>query len=508
MGNDLINNGRMKNKLPDINTIETNDRNLNNELVIPVNNIFQKEKEGNDVNNSIENYDSQKHLNKNKLKDTLMDKRINPFFYDDKKENKEKEIKIQKATAKSMNNTDEVTRIDDHQSSFAKQVQKKKILVIKENMPGSQGQKAESIDSSEDNDSGLEYPYKVCFICDNYRESNQVFYCYCHHYFCWKCGKKFYETKIEKQDYSFTCPMFKCQNLIKIQMLMKIISDKHYELLLRNQVDGPKGENNLEPTSLQKILNSESNQENENNAIKSNKGIKDSKENILDIGTCSKKSEKKDDKVILAKNMIKLDNYDNDLMCKYQKNKERYCHNCGEPGLFEIRKHVIKCLNCFQVMCKFCMKHYHSDHFDLTSFNYCKVYFRSRLCINEVTSNSKIKEFFLNIIIILISYLFFILGNLTYIQIWLEEKINPFNKNKLDENKEFNESQAITISIEKNKVYKNNKNHNKDIDKNPHSTKVCLIICYYIVMIIVLSISIVFLLLLIPFFPILVTLFK
>jgi len=555
MGNDLINNGRMKNKLAQMATLETNSGDIASDKIMIKSNINVN------VDSEMENYKVTRHIDKDnerdsKKKNSIFEDRKSPIFHDSKR-NKDNNSTNHKILIYDPNNV--MTDLNDDSDKYLKKIKKNddifsknknssSKLVIKENKQKSKNDNnnkdskavdEESVINYEENDEDIiEYPYRICFICDNYRESSQVFYGECCHYFCWKCGKKYYESKIDKNDYNFKCPLFKCQMPIKIQMIMKIISDSHYEKLVKDQNEPVLDGNLLQQpsTNLQKVLNldKENNQNIQTttgNNIKTTKDNKDNKEskdksyrvttahlesneNMLELKTETKKrlerelkqaDEEKQDKVVMMKNLIKIDNFNNDLIVNYLKNKERYCHNCGEPSLFEIRKHIIKCLNCFQVMCKFCMKSYHSDHFDLASFNYCKVYFRSRLQIVDVTSQSKPKEFVVNMIIILISYFIFYFGFMSQIKNWLEEKIDPYGRYKLKNREVDNNDNNINITTS------NIANTNYDYKGNSGFMErfYCIkVFSYYIILIITIMIAVVILLLVCPFFPILIALFK
>jgi len=151
------------------------------------------------------------------------------------------------------------------------------------------------------------------------------------------------------------------------------------------------------------------------------------------------------------------------------------------------------------------MKSYHSDHFDLASFNYCKVYFRSRLQIVDVTSQSKPKEFVVNMIIILISYFIFYFGFMSQIKNWLEEKIDPYGRYKLKNREVDNNDNNINITTS------NIANTNYDYKGNSGFMErfYCIkVFSYYIILIITIMIAVVILLLVCPFFPILIALFK
>ena len=151
------------------------------------------------------------------------------------------------------------------------------------------------------------------------------------------------------------------------------------------------------------------------------------------------------------------------------------------------------------------MKHYHSDHFDLSSFNYCKVYFRSRLSIVDVTNNSKTKDFILSMIIILISYVIFYCGWFAIVQNWLDEKIDPWGTNefkKSTRDKRLGEKESIDMLTAEDF-------ERKIIEKEKsNKCRICIIIWYYVVSLLLTLVNLALLFFIVPFFPILIAIFK
>ena len=102
----------------------------------------------------------------------------------------------------------------------------------------------------------------------------------------------------------------------------------------------------------------------------------------------------------------------------FNKNKENFCKKCNEPALF-IRhgKAAVKCLNCLNTVCKYCLKPITFDHFDLNSFNYCRVYFRKKLKLLSLKSQgmNKIKAFLISFLMIIASYLLFFVNSFSYL---------------------------------------------------------------------------------------------
>ena len=79
---------------------------------------------------------------------------------------------------------------------------------------------------------------------------------------------------------------------------------------------------------------------------------------------------------LYTKNHV-LDIDTNENFFKFNKSKINFCIKCKEPTLFDkTGTKFIKCLNCFQKICKYCMKEYDNTHLDINIKNHCKVYFR------------------------------------------------------------------------------------------------------------------------------------
>ena len=200
--------------------------------------------------------------------------------------------------------------------------------------------------------------FKFCFLCDKLiLASNMICVGNCGHYFCSKCGKIFYEDKVEQGSIILKCPIYKCQNMIENEFLRKIITLKHFELYLnyKNRV-----------ISLER--------------------------NIVD-----------DVKIYTKKHILDINDNKNFLL--FNKTKEQFCFKCAEPSLYgRTGKNYVKCLNCLNTICKHCMKFYTYDHLDITSDSYCKVYFRKDLKKNSLKPNN-FKVFCLTILMIIASYI-------------------------------------------------------------------------------------------------------
>ena len=231
-------------------------------------------------------------------------------------------------------------------------------------------------------------PLGICFICD---KISQKFLYYssgkCLHFFCKKCGKYYYEEKIEDGLFYFTCPVFFCKCEMSIEIIKKLVSEEHFNSIKENQI---KINNNSiisdkkNMTKFQLMKNLNENNEDKNNHIKLY-----SQKHVIDINS-------------------------NEHFFFYNKSKTNFCPNCKENSLFvKGGNNYIKCLNCFYSMCKFCLKEYDENHLDISSLGHCKVCFRRK--DEKISKNSCIVNFFIQLFLVIISYLLLFIGLFFYI---------------------------------------------------------------------------------------------
>jgi hypothetical protein len=231
---------------------------------------------------------------------------------------------------------------------------------------------ANEVLTNENPEEHFEY-FKLCYICDKLHLTTTTFTSIgCEHTICLKCGKTFYEDKIEQGEFNLKCPMYKCTFCPDIEFIKLLLSDKHIETLKKY----------LEKEDMQAMVKIKSNTQLEVRVY--------TQRHVFDINT-------------------------NDTFFNYNKTKDRFCIKCGEPSLYgRTGKTYVKCLNCYNTICKFCMKYFTYDHLDITSMNYCKVYFRKTLK-KTVEKESKIKIFLLTYLMMIPSYVLFVLAMYTYI---------------------------------------------------------------------------------------------
>jgi hypothetical protein len=232
------------------------------------------------------------------------------------------------------------------------------------------------------------FPLKICFICDQFYLKDKTYNCEkSNHYFCRRCGKCFYEEKIETGEEALKCPVYKCTNKISLDALSSLVSEKHMQNY-KNKRESP-GDTRV----------------GDNNYLKMGSMILYSQKHVIDINT-------------------------NESFFIYNKAKEQFCVKCYQPSLYgKNGKYVVKCLNCFHSICKFCMKNYSSDHFEITSNGYCKVYFRRRLKKFGTKETKFFKVLGFNILVFIASYIMILLFFYKYISN-LSEKVVCINITK------------------------------------------------------------------------------
>jgi hypothetical protein len=264
-------------------------------------------------------------------------------------------------------------------------ITKPKVIVFKNhNILEEMFYKREETERSSDSN----FPLKICFICDQFYLKDKTFNCEnSNHHFCRRCGKGYYEEKIETGDDALKCAVFKCNNKISLATLSSLVSEKHMENF----------KNKRECPGDIRVC--------DNNYLKMGSMILYSQKHVIDVNT-------------------------NESFFIYNKAKEQFCVKCYQPSLYgKNGKYVVKCLNCFHSICKFCMKNYSPDHFEITSNGYCKVYFRRRLKKFGTKETKYFKVFGFNILVFIASYFMILLYFYKSISNF-SEKVTCLNKSK------------------------------------------------------------------------------
>ena len=237
----------------------------------------------------------------------------------------------------------------------------------------------------------VEPEFCFCCICDNFFLKTEIFYADCHiHFFCKKCGKLFYEEKIEEGEKKLFCPIFKCLKPIDINIIKKLVSEEHFK--------------SFQIATKKITIN---NNDNKNNFVH---------DQLLDIKF---KKEKNQIKKYIQSHVLDID--DNKLFYLFNKSKLTFCPKCKENALFsKTNNKFIKCLSCFSKICKFCLKEFNDKHLFINNINHCKVYFRKKYEKNSnrflnYTKSNCFNQFLMQILIIIISYFIILFGLYNYI---------------------------------------------------------------------------------------------
>lgn len=226
----------------------------------------------------------------------------------------------------------------------------------------------------------------MCFLCDKYLQVNSMFKtANCHHYFCRKCGKLYYEEKIEQGESELKCPMYTCKALLSIELIVLLVSNQHFS--------GLKGGRN----------------DNNNIAL--------FKKEINDNHELRKLLQKKIEAIKPYSNRHVLDINTNEAFYMFNQTKDQFCPNCYENALFaKSGNHFIKCLNCFHTICKYCFTRYDAFHMDIATADHCKVYYRKKE--KNYLDNNKCKFFCIQLLLVIASFLIIFVASFNYFRNW------------------------------------------------------------------------------------------
>lgn len=187
--------------------------------------------------------------------------------------------------------------------------------------------------------------YFQCIFCEKFmKKDHNTNKIKCSHKFCHKCGKAYYEGKIEEGFYKqFKCCVYDCISRIDVDILYSLLSKPHLEII-KNK---PKIKDNIIYSSnidLQKYFDT-----NKIPVVK-----KYSLKHIIDVNT-------------------------NQQFFQYNSSKQMACPHCYELALYgQTNQHFVKCFNCFYKLCKHCLLPFEDSHMNYTSDLRCKVYYRRK----------------------------------------------------------------------------------------------------------------------------------
>lgn len=175
-----------------------------------------------------------------------------------------------------------------------------------------------------------------CLICERITPKSNLYHSKtCSHGICRKCIKLYYEDKIEDGIFNnFKCPIYSCKGHFNESLIKVFISSKLFTTAMSKQ--NQHNNSSLSETSIDTVKMYQ-------------------EEHVLDIN-------------------------DNKTFFLYPKEKLNACPRCKKEALFgKTNYYFVKCLNCQMKMCRWCLKEFDDEHFDLIKENHCRVYFRSTI---------------------------------------------------------------------------------------------------------------------------------
>ena len=238
---------------------------------------------------------------------------------------------------------------------------KNKILPILTNESGVDYVKQESNINNE-------LKYFQCYICENsYVYDFISLQIKCDHLFCHRCGKLFYEEKIEQGEFeNFKCGITYCKFIIPDFIIETLISKTHLEIITKKKencfsllLTKQNSSLNSENLVLNRIVDFNSNLKTFFEKNKFQNVINYSLKNVCDIGS-------------------------NENFFQYSKNKNQICPFCKEMQLYgKNTRAFVKCLNCLKKFCKYCFKQFDKNHLENDNKNRCRVYYRRKIDKNK-----------------------------------------------------------------------------------------------------------------------------
>lgn len=259
--------------------------------------------------------------------------------------------------------------------------------------------------------------YTICELCDLLVPRKLLITMIpCEHCFCTRCGKNYYEDKIESEnEIELTCPYYSCKTVVSLDILAKLVS---VNLLNRYNRLINKSLNNNENLNLNTNLNPSP------NFLSLNNNTKTMKNELSTYFSTIQDYNKK--------HVLELSDNDNSYYL-YQKYKGHFCQICNLPSLFGKNcKNTLKCLNCFKKFCKFCLQLIDSpDHFNtFNEKNCCKSYLKFyREQLRPRKRITKLDNFLRYFFFFIISYIFILCLGTFYSNMFLSKIFKRRKKN-------------------------------------------------------------------------------
>ena len=247
---------------------------------------------------------------------------------------------------------------------------------------------------------------KMCIICERtYSGNKKIFSAKCNnHYFCRDCLKVYLQNLIEKGSKNMKCPLFKCKYDFELYILENILDKKYYRILLEKNNNDEEDEKTIIDDNKKNNLNLKINPK-FNNKFKKMELYQN--KNIFQVNPC-------------------FDLYN------IKKLGDGFCPKCHEESLFGLSFTFFKkCLNCGYKCCKYCNKQFTNNHLIINDKRHCKVYYR-----RGKKSFSSINPFFkfviqiiyiIGIYFILLYYFFILVNNILFLLLRIEKKKKKYS---------------------------------------------------------------------------------
>lgn len=207
---------------------------------------------------------------------------------------------------------------------------------------------------------------KFCFICYSY--DDKLYHTKnCNHFFCKECGRNYFEQQVQRIIYTLKCPKYNCNNNLNLNSIKEILSKEAFIKLetyekLNNNLNKRTSVNLIE--KMVPNLNApNSNKRNSFETIshESFKGLNCLKRNFFKIP--KGKKHKNNHNTKKKKHILKIDSntkFKTRILKENEKNKI-ICSKCKKPSLFKRDDLTyIRCLNCDNIFCKFCLKKFNN----------------------------------------------------------------------------------------------------------------------------------------------------
>ena len=218
-----------------------------------------------------------------------------------------------------------------------------------------------------------------CFICNSYGE--KLYHTKnCNHYFCKECGQNYFEQQVQRLIYTLKCPKYNCNNYLNLNNIKGILTpDTFIKLDTYHQINNKRISIKFNEKKLPNII-LEHSKRNSLEAINNESflGLNCLKKNFLKVPHNNQNNNK--NLFEKKRHVFKIDNitkFKNRIQMENEK-KRRICSKCKKPALFKRDDlNYIRCLNCQNVFCKYCLKKFNNSNNLYKNF-FCIHCFRKR----------------------------------------------------------------------------------------------------------------------------------